>query len=290
MKVTALIPAYNSADWIAEALDSVAAQTAPPDEVIVVDDGSTDGTAEHRRVARGDLLRPGRVGVSAARNLGVRAASGELIALLDSDDVWTPDKLEIQPAHMRTHPGAALHDHPLPPFPGRRLGGGHPRGRARRSPSRAGFPSTLVARREAFDVVGEFDESMPSGGDIDWFSRAVDLGVAMEVLPQVLLLKRAHNDSLTWTMGHRSLFLSLRRSLTRKRAEEAVRVRVSVVIPVHNGSAYLAEAVASVRAQTTRRVRAHRRRRRVHRRQRRACALARSLLHPARAGRWRHCA
>ena len=290
MKVTALIPAYNSADWIAEALESVAAQTAPPDEVIVMDDGSTDGTAEHGRVARGDCLRPGRVGVSAARNLGVRAASGELIALLDSDDVWTPDKLEIQTAHMRTHPGAALHDHSLPPFPGRRLGGGHPRRRARRNPSRAGFPSTLVARREAFDVVGEFDESMPSGGDIDWFARAVDLGVAMEVLPQVLMLKRAHNDSLTWTMGHRSIFLSLRRSLTRKRAEEAVRVRVSVVIPVHNGSALPRRGDRERTRSDGAAVRAHRRRRRLDGRQRRRSRTRSERLHPAGAGRRRPCA
>ena len=132
MKVTALIPAYNSAAWIAEALDSVAAQTAPPDEVIVVDDGSTDGTADIAESLGATCLRPGRVGVSAARNLGVRAASGELIALLDSDDAWTPDKLEIQTAHMRISPRAALHDHPLPPFSGRQLGRGHPRGRARR--------------------------------------------------------------------------------------------------------------------------------------------------------------
>ena len=220
MKVTALIPAYNSAAWIAETLGSVAAQTAPPDEVIVVDDGSTDGTADIAESLGATCLRPGRVGVSAARNLGVRAASGELIALLDSDDVWTPDKLEIQTTHMRSHPELLFtithfrHFQDGSSVEGIRedvLEGVYP----------GWLPSTLVARREAFDVVGEFDESMPSGGDIDWFSRAVDLGVAMEVLPQLLLLKRAHDDSLMWTMGHRSLFLSLRRSLTRKRAEEA---------------------------------------------------------------------
>jgi glycosyltransferase involved in cell wall biosynthesis len=220
MKVTALIPAHNSAAWIAEALGSVTAQTAPPDEVIVVDDGSTDGTADIAESLGATCLRPGRVGVSAARNLGVRAASGELIALLDSDDVWTPDKLEIQAEHMRSHPELLLtithfrHFQDGSSVEGIRedvLEGVHP----------GWLPSTLVARREAFDVVGEFDESMPSGGDIDWFSRAVDLGVEMEVLPQLLLLKRAHNDSLTWTMGHKALFLTLRRSTARKRAEGA---------------------------------------------------------------------
>ena len=219
MRVTAVIPAYNSAAWIADALESVASQTAPPDEVIVVDDGSTDGTAEVAESLGATCLRPGRVGVSAARNLGVRAASGELIALLDSDDVWTPDKLEIQAAHMRTHPELLFtithsrHFQDGSSVEGIRedvLEGVH-----------AGwFPSTLVARREAFDVVGEFDESMPSGGDVDWFARAVDLGAAMELLPQMLMLKRARNDSLMWTMGHGSIFLSLRRSVARKRADE----------------------------------------------------------------------
>jgi glycosyltransferase involved in cell wall biosynthesis len=220
VKVTALIPAYNSAAWITEALDSVAAQTAPPDEVIVVDDGSTDDTAGIAESLGATCLRPGRVGVSAARNVGVRAASGELIALLDSDDVWTPDKLEVQAGQMRSRPELLYtithfsHFQDGSPVDGIRedvLEGVHP----------GWLPSTLVARREAFDIVGEFDESMPSGGDIDWFSRAVDLDAAMDVLPQMLLLKRAHNDSLMWTRGHTSLFLSLRRSLARKRAEEA---------------------------------------------------------------------
>lgn len=97
--VSVLIPAFNAADHLARALESALGQTVPPDEIVVVDDGSTDGTAE-LAASYGPLIRLVRhernLGLSRTRNDGIRAATGEFIALLDADDRWLPTKLERQ--------------------------------------------------------------------------------------------------------------------------------------------------------------------------------------------------
>ena len=184
-----------------------------------------------RRVARGDLSSPGprrRVGRTQSRRArrlrGADRAAG-LRRRLDAGQARDPDGTHADSPELLFTITHFRHFQDGGSVEGIRedvLEGIHP----------GWLPSTLVARREAFDVVGEFDKSMPSGGDIDWFSRAVDLGVAMEVLPQMLLLKRAHNDSLMWTMG-REEPLSLAPSLAHPQAGRGGRrVRVSVVIPV----------------------------------------------------------
>lgn len=99
MKVSAVIPTYNRQAHVLRAIDSVLSQTVPVDEIIVVDDGSTDRTAEVIRGRYGSqvmVLRQENAGVSAARNRGIHEARGEWIAFLDSDDVWLPTKLKRQ--------------------------------------------------------------------------------------------------------------------------------------------------------------------------------------------------
>lgn len=99
MKVSAIIPTFNRRDYVTRAVDSVLAQTVPVDEIIVVDDGSTDGTIQTIRSRYGSrvaVLRQENAGASAARNRGLREARGEWIAFLDSDDVWSPTKIERQ--------------------------------------------------------------------------------------------------------------------------------------------------------------------------------------------------
>lgn len=104
--VTAVIPTYNRAQLVQEALESVFAQTRPVDEIIVVDDGSTDNTPEVLK-SYGDkirYLRQVNQGAGPARNLGIREASGYFIALLDSDDLWLPDKTKIQVEFLSHNP------------------------------------------------------------------------------------------------------------------------------------------------------------------------------------------
>ena len=96
--VSVIIPTYNRADLVQEALASVKAQTFRDFEIVVVDDGGTDGTCEVLSAWRETrvLRHPGRRGVSAARNTGITAARGQWLAFLDSDDLWLPDKLARQ--------------------------------------------------------------------------------------------------------------------------------------------------------------------------------------------------
>jgi glycosyltransferase involved in cell wall biosynthesis len=99
LKVSALIPTYNRRAQVLRAIDSVLAQTLPVDEIIVVDDGSRDGSAEAIRCRYGSrvaLIQQENAGVSAARNRGIHHARGEWIAFLDSDDIWLPEKIERQ--------------------------------------------------------------------------------------------------------------------------------------------------------------------------------------------------
>lgn len=104
--ITAIIPAYNAGGHIARSLDSVLKQTLPADEIIVVDDGSSDDTAQVVR-SFGDkvtLLQQANAGVSRARNAGIRAAAGDWIAFLDADDEWLPERLASQVALLKRNP------------------------------------------------------------------------------------------------------------------------------------------------------------------------------------------
>jgi len=106
MKISAIIPAYNAEKTIGRAIKSVLAQTRPADEIIVVDDGSTDATAAAVR-SFGDrviLIQQPNAGVSVARNTGIKAAAGDWIAFLDADDEWLPEKLKLQSEHLARNP------------------------------------------------------------------------------------------------------------------------------------------------------------------------------------------
>lgn len=124
LSVSVVIPTFNHARFVAEAVESVLRQTRPPAEILVVDDGSTDDTAARLAPYEGRIryLRQPNSGVSAARNQGVRAAAGTFVAFLDSDDVWHPEKLERQMAVLERSPhlgliGTGTFDWPAERFP-----------------------------------------------------------------------------------------------------------------------------------------------------------------------------
>jgi glycosyltransferase involved in cell wall biosynthesis len=180
--VSVVIPAYNAAGFLPRALASAAAQSLQPLEILVVDDGSSDATA---RIARGfgepvRLIGQEHRGAAAARNNGIRAARGEVIAFLDADDEWLPHKLENQlPLHLR--PGLAMsycHSHEFDPQ-GRDLGdtfreGGATRGNDLwRKLLAANFIATptVMAGRALLLSLGGFAESLEVGEDQDMWIR-----------------------------------------------------------------------------------------------------------------------
>ncbi|MBL7215322.1 MAG: glycosyltransferase family 2 protein [Phycisphaerae bacterium] len=106
LTISVVIPAYNAAEYIARTIESVLTQTHPADEIIVVDDGSSDNTADVVR-SFGDkviFLRQENAGASVARNTGIQAARYDRIAFLDADDEWVPKKLELQIEHLQSNP------------------------------------------------------------------------------------------------------------------------------------------------------------------------------------------
>jgi glycosyltransferase involved in cell wall biosynthesis len=220
--ISLIIPIYNGAQHLPAALASARAQTRPPDEIIVVDDGSTDDSAALAR-AQPDvrLLTQANAGPGAARNAGLAAAQGGLLAFLDQDDEWLPEKLARQLDCLQAHPEVMYvlcHQHwylePGQPPPAwvrpERL-----------EASQTGFaPSTLLARRAVFAQVGLFDPALRLASDMDWFFRANDLGVPMQHLPETLVRRRIHasNQSATTEAYQAEIAAVARASIRRKRA------------------------------------------------------------------------
>lgn len=221
-RVSVIVPTRNAAAFLAGALDSIEAQTRAPSEVLVVDDDSCDGTTTlaRRRPGVRVIAGPGR-GAAAAINLGVRAATGALIAFLSADDRWTPDKLEGQLAMLRERPDAPgciarfrFFVHPGFGIPT----GFNPALLARDLVGR--IPETLLVRREAFLAsIGPFREGMPSAYDVEWFAKVAERRLPLPILPHVLLLKGLHagNASGDAARNTRLLLDVLRQSLRRRR-------------------------------------------------------------------------
>jgi glycosyltransferase involved in cell wall biosynthesis len=209
-EVSVVIPTFNRAAMVVEAVESVLAQEGVDLELIVVDDGSTDDT--QARLGRfGSALqyrRQPRSGVSASRNRGVALSRAPLIAFLDSDDLWLPGKLKVQRRFMAEHPEAMIsHAEEIWMRNGRRL---NPKSRHRK-PFGDIFrrslglclvsPSAVMIRRGLFDRVGYFDETLPMAEDYDlWLRVAAEYPVYL--LPEPLVIKRGgHSDQLSATPG-----------------------------------------------------------------------------------------
>jgi len=193
VRISVVIPSYDAAAFVGEAVRSVLAQTRPADEVIVVDDGSTDDTA-----ARLDefgppvrVIRQANAGVSAARNRGVREATGGLIAFLDADDVWHPRKLELQMPTLLANPGLGLLGTRTFVWPGAVPAFSEPPVMA--CPvaltdlvvRNAFTASSVVARAEVLRRAGEFDVRQQGTEDHDLWLRVAQLA-AVANLPTPL--------------------------------------------------------------------------------------------------------
>ena len=222
--VSVIVPVHNGADFLAEALESAFAQDYAPLEVLVVDDGSEDGSREVARNYPVRYLRQEHSGVAVARNTGLQAARAELIAFLDADDTWCAGKLRAQVDHLLAHPDIDLvlgrmevfvqpGTEPPPWLPAAWL----------RVPQNGLLP-TMLARRTVFERVGPFDPSFPIGEDTDWLARAFAEGVRHTALPDVVLRYRIHGANTTDRHREgsgRALMRVLRASAQRKRERQA---------------------------------------------------------------------
>ena len=191
--VSAIIPVRNGASFIAEALQSVFDQTWIPQEVIVVDDGSTDATrAEVSRFADVIYLQQPPLGLVAARNHGVDRASLPYLAALDADDLWASTKTELQLGLLLARPEIEIVSGQMIQFRHSRSGARTPLA----PPATANMPGILMMRRDAFHRVGPYSAQWYLAENLEWWARAMDLGVRTETIPTVVMMRRIHGNNV----------------------------------------------------------------------------------------------
>ena len=219
--ISAVIPVYNSAAFIPQAVASINAQSCRVDEIIIVDDGSTDNTEAIVRGLGDNIryIRQDNRGPSAARNTGIQAARGDMIAFLDADDQWTPDKIEHQLTVMQHNNSLALvagdmaeinlQDKVTVPsvLNKHSLRGlfadlaGAPLPNALSLLMRTNFipTGTVLARRSSLLNAGGFNENIRYGEDLELWAR-IAANEAITCLPEVMMLRRQHDHNATRSM------------------------------------------------------------------------------------------
>jgi glycosyltransferase involved in cell wall biosynthesis len=218
--VSVIIPVYNGEKYLGEAVQSVLEQDYRPLEIIVVDDGSTDRSAEiASSYAEVRYFHQENQGVSAARNAAIAMAMGEFLAFLDADDRWTPNKLSVQIGYHLAHPdiGYTITHQRIQLEPGAPVQAAFKRELL--ETDHPGYvPSTLMVKQQALQTIGDFQTRYRTGEDIDWFSRAKDSGIPMGIVPEMLLFRRMHhsNLSLQGRPNFSQLLRSLKTSIDRK--------------------------------------------------------------------------
>ncbi len=213
-----VIPAYNAAKTIEEALQSILAQNVPPERIVVVDDGSTDDTGAHAEALdrRVTVIRQRNQGCGAATTAGIAAVTTPLIGFLDSDDLWLPRKAERQIALLAARPDLAALVAQAQIFRG-------PTQAPDLGPVRDLWGrTTLMMRTSAAKDIGEVIDPPGARGDmVDWIARGRELGHAFELMSEVLSMRRIRPGSLSYGRDvekDRGYLLTVKRALERKRA------------------------------------------------------------------------
>lgn len=223
LPVSVIIPVYNGERFVAEALASIINQSTPPQEILVIDDGSTDQTAaivRHFGASVHYSYRPNG-GPAAARNTGIRLAQGELIAFLDVDDLWTPTSLAQQQACLAANPAAGISLGCLQLLVETSSADERTAFVPWSIPRRIFVLQCAVVRRTVFTQIGLLDEGYGSAEDIDWFMRAREAGITIVTHDRTTVLARRHGQNLTnqQTRAHHDLARALKNSLARRNAD-----------------------------------------------------------------------
>jgi glycosyltransferase involved in cell wall biosynthesis len=195
MRTSVAIAAYNAEAYVAEAIDSVLSQSRPPEEVIVIDDGSNDRT---RAILEGFgsrivcLSQPNR-GQAAALNRVVATATGDLLGFCDADDLWTPRKLELQIALIEKFEEidavfGQVRQFVSPDVPEQQQDMLRPAIEVLHGELKL----CMIIRRPIFDRLGPFEETLPATFFIEWLGRAKQRGLRSAALGEIVALRRLH--------------------------------------------------------------------------------------------------
>jgi len=206
-KVSIIIPVYNQERYIKQCVESALSQDYENLEVIVVDDGSTDATPEILKSFEQKIryIRQENRGTAAARNVGLRLAQGSLVAWLDSDDVYLPGKIRAQVEKLQEEPDLALvyTDWILIDAEGRDLKVVHcpsypPKSVLDVLTFPYIFPSSVLLKKECFEKVGYYDETLRYGEDLDMWVRLLKHGYRFGHVPELLVKYRWHPGSMSY--------------------------------------------------------------------------------------------
>ena len=221
-RISVIIPAFNVERYLPESIDSVRTQTLAPTEILVIDDGSTDGTAAVVRQFENEvaLIVQENQGAGAARNRGVEQASGEFIAFLDADDLWSRNKLELQFKTLVRQSEAQMVFGRMEQFISPDIDDSLKETIACPEESIAGYsPCALFIRRETFLQIGFFETSWKLGEFIDWYAKAIEQGMSSIMLPDIVVKRRLHgaNQTIRERDAQRDYVRILKASLDRRR-------------------------------------------------------------------------
>lgn len=218
-RVSVVIPAFNAEAYLAEAVASVLEQTAPATEILVIDDGSTDGTGDiARSIAAVTYVRQENAGVAAALNHGARVASGDCIAFLSADDIWSPDKLALQHQALQGASNRLVFGH-MQHFVSSEMTSSQAAGLVcPPEPMPAFSAGTLLTRLDTFRAIGPLNETFTVGEFLDWYGRARDHGTEVIMLDAVVSRRRVHpGNHSTKALREKSYTPVLKALLDRRR-------------------------------------------------------------------------
>lgn len=245
--ISIIIPAHNGAAYLAEAIQSALNQTHPLIEILVIDNGSKDHTAQiAQSYPEVRYIYLANSDTTYARNYGISLAQGSLIAFLDQDDLWSPDKLTKQLSVIENNSkieGVVCEQQMF-------LEPGHKKPHWLKQEflektEPAYLPSALLVKRETLEKLHLFNPTFSLTSDVDWFFQAKHSGIEIALLPEALVQRRIHGDNASnrCHVIQKEILSIIRHSLQKRRN------KISVIIAVWNGQNYLKEAIESALAQ-----------------------------------------
>lgn len=220
--VSVIVTVYNAAPYLGEAIESVLAQTYRPFDLIVLDDGSTDGSGDvaQRYGSAVQFTRQERRGLGAARNVAIARGKGSYLAFLDADDRFVPDKLERQMEVLDSDAATDMVFGHVTEFVSpdiNETAAARLREAVHDVPWR--MPNLMLIRRSSFERVGPFSTTLRVGVGVDWYARARDAGLKEAVPPFVVLERRLHasNNGIRESESRRQYLHVIKQSLDRRR-------------------------------------------------------------------------
>ncbi len=207
VKISIIIPLYNRESFIIDTITKIRKQNIPSYEIIVVDDGSTDTSAQLvQQFDDINYIFKENGGPASARNLGVKHAKGDYVIFIDSDDFWEEGSLEVLSDYLDNHPGTQIIEGKIREF--KSIQHSNRFDFSPESYFMSNFGSCMM-RREVFEIIGNFNEKLICSEDIDWYTRAWENNIVKDRIDTIVLNYRKHAESITSKIREKGHFYRL---------------------------------------------------------------------------------